>query len=136
VWSTDWVRQPERQVERILKAYEQASVVTECPLPKADVSEDVDQDLQPQFVQQSARVAKTFNSIDEVSSSQIKTILSDIVRGAGATPEDDLLRLTARQLGFARTGNKIRERIEEVLHGEVRAGVLQRADDRIAMTST
>lgn len=136
VWSTDWVRQPERQVDRILRAYEQASVVTECPLPKADVSEKVDQDLQPQFVEKSQRVAKTFNSIDEVSDSQIKTILSDIVRGAGATPEDDLLRLTARQLGFARTGNKIRERIEEVLHGEIRAGILQRADDRIAMTTT
>ncbi|QDT52806.1 ATP-dependent RecD-like DNA helicase [Caulifigura coniformis] len=137
VWSTDWVRQPERQIEKILKAYEKASVVEEWPLPEvASASAEEaspDLDLQPRIVEQKQQASRSFGSIDEVSSEQIRTVLAEIVRGAGATPEDDLMRLAARQLGFGRTGRKIRERIEETLHGAIRSGTFQRTDDRIAL---
>jgi len=137
VWSTHWVRQAERQIEKILKAYEKVSVIEEWPLPDAEAvtTEETtpDLDLQPRIVQQSQQATRSFSSIDEVSSEQIRTVLLEIVRGVGATPEDDLMRLAARHLGFARTGRKIRDRIEETLHGAIRSGEFQRTDDRIAI---
>ena len=74
----------------------------------------------------------TFSNIEDVSDGQIRASALVVVVRSGATDWDDLVKLVARELGFARTGRKIRERLETVLHNEVRSGALRRVGDRIA----
>lgn len=54
---------------------------------------------------------------------------------AGATDLEDFIRLIARELGFERTGKKIRERLEAVVNEEVHTGKLRRIGERIAPPS-
>ena len=135
IWSTDWVRSPERQIDRILAAYEIAvssSSKVSSHLGKSNHATGEDDDLQPHYVEQPQPSGHTFSNIDDVPDGQIRASALVVVVRAGATDWDDLVKLTARELGFARTGRKIRDRIEALLHDELHRGSLRRTGNRIA----
>jgi len=136
IWSTDWVRDPQRQLNRIVAAYDAAvsSAVEADALPhrRPNDTDGRDDDLQPRYVNHAESAAYTFSSIDEVLDAHIRASLKAVASRAGATNWDDLVKLVARDLGFSRTGKKIRERLEGILNDELCSGALRRVGDRVA----
>jgi very-short-patch-repair endonuclease len=137
VWSTDWVRNPDRQVERIMAAYEKSLL---SPLnPEPESQDDVEEDLEPTFIQkeddQQRRAKLSFDSIDEVPNDTIDSAAIYVLTQAGAMAVDDLIRQTSRELGFRRTGQKIRARIESRLNADLERGRLKRTGHKIAIVN-
>jgi very-short-patch-repair endonuclease len=135
IWSTDWVRDRERQVRRVMAAYETAlkdpaeegaptiasqrrAAENGQPVPKVEPQHS---NGLPQF---------NYNSIEEVPSNHIEALILGILRQFGATESDELVVNVARHLGFARTGSKISKRIENCLRSLRRRGSLGQDEDR------
>jgi very-short-patch-repair endonuclease len=137
VWSTDWVRNPETQMQRIMDAYDAA--VAGHANPKTNYAEFDDDDLEPEIVEPAPDVdvvaTKTYANIDEVPSTDILERAQSILVQAGATGHEDLMRMIARDLGFSRLGQRIRERLDQQLAEEIRLGNLRRVGERITLTS-
>jgi len=134
VWSTDWIRNPDLQIRRIFAAYEMASTQPyeskTAVLANADIEFD---DLQPEYVIDADTKAPTYLKIDDVPTQQIIDTAIRIVTRVGTIDWSEVVSLTSRELGFARTGKKIRERIESLLNDQVKKSNLQRSGDRIAL---
>ncbi|WP_237225482.1 DUF4011 domain-containing protein [Rubinisphaera sp. JC750] len=135
IWSTDWVRDPDRQIERVIDAYE-ASIVGSAQkcLPSADTF--VDEDLEPEYVERQSpekpRIPQ-FGSIDEVPDSIIQSAAAHILTQAGAMTIDDLIKQTSRELGFRRLGTKIKARIQAQLKDDLHTGHLKRLGERVTI---
>jgi very-short-patch-repair endonuclease len=136
VWSTDWIRNPDLQIKRILSEYAQvaaippnlASTLNSKPEPEF-------KDLQPQYVADDNSKTPTYLKIEDVPMQQIIDNASRIVTRVGTIDWSELVSLTSRELGFARTGKKIREKIESILHDQVRKSNLHRTGDRVSLPS-
>jgi len=118
IWSTDWVRDPRRQITKVLDAYEKARsrAPSEAPAPpppqlsrrtpvvsgngNGNAGSAVSQDF-------------SFSDINEAPNDVVEKLLLELLDQNGATPLDELVRATARRLGFNRTGNKISHRLEQ-----------------------
>lgn len=136
VWSTDWVRDPSKQVNRILAAYEMAVAAPEPQVMVNAATEDEDVDLKPTVVNVGRPMSPTYSSITDVPNDQIRKTAESVLLHAGATEFEDLVKLTARELGFLRLGPRIRRRLEEQLTRELDKGNLQRIGDRISLPRT
>lgn len=136
VWSTDWVRDPEKQVLRILAAYEASIAEPELQFIAGSAPEDEDADLNPTVVNVERPITLKYSSISDVSNDQIQRTFESILRQAGATEFEDFVKLTARELGFQRLGPRIRYRLEEQLIHELDRGTFQRLGERISMRNT
>lgn len=144
IWSTDWVRNPQRQVDRVLEAYE-ASIMSGPAVERTtersaeDDANDNDDDLDPTYIAKetdaSRRQPMHFDSIDEVTDEAIDVAAAYLLNQAGAMTMDDLIKQTSRELGFRRTGQKIRSRIELRLHADLDTGKFKRSGQRIAIHS-
>lgn len=141
IWSTDWVRDPQRQVARVLAEYEKAlrtpSVAPQArpphtppPAPTAPANSGVGPGTK-----QSALPQYDYRDIDEVKQGRIEELVRRVLESFGATDRDDLVVAVARQLGFSRTGKRIGERIERVVGQMTRKSVLTAGDDgRVRLT--
>jgi len=133
IWSTDWVRNRERQIQRVITSYE-ASLSADSNGGATD-SDELDpsvESLQPTIVERIAiesSVSLQFNSIDSVPNSVIDELAHAALSRLGAMQRDDLVRQISRDLGFQRSGNRIRSRIEIVIDGCVNRGVVLRQSD-------
>lgn len=131
VWSTDWIRNPGRQLQRIVSEFEK--VISDSDRHATTLESDLpDDDLTPRIVNHSRSVGQTFSKIEDVPDGQIRKSAAIVLTRAGATDWDDLVTCVARELGFFRTGKKIKERIELVLNRQLRSGELHWVGDRIA----
>ena len=134
VWSTDWVRNPQLQIQRILAAYQRASTDTpESTLAANKQPEAEFEDLQPEYVAEANVIAPTYLKIDDVPMDHITDTAVRIVTRVGTIDWSELITLTSRELGFARTGKRIRDRIEWVLTEQVRQSILHRNGDRVSL---
>ena len=133
VWSTDWVRDPAKQVNRILAAYEMAIAAAEPQIFVNGTTEEEDVDLKPTVVNVGRPMLPTFSSITDVPNDQIRKTAETVLLHAGATEFEDLIKLTARELGFRRLGPRIRQKLEDQLLRELQRGNLQRIGDRISV---
>jgi very-short-patch-repair endonuclease len=134
VWSTDWIRNPQIQIQRILAAYQQAS--SELPENFLEVRKQQDlefADLQPEYVAEASLNAPTYLKIDDVPTNHINETAVRIVTRVGTIDWSELITLTSRELGFARTGKRIRDRIEGVLAEQVRKSILSMNGDRVSL---
>jgi very-short-patch-repair endonuclease len=138
VWSTDWIRNPEIQIQRILSVYEQ--VVTLAPeVSSTNLSkpEPDFEDLQPHYVASETTLkSPAYNKIEDVPKLQVVETAMRILARVGSLDWPELISLTSRELGFLRTGKKIREKIEAILHEQVRFAHLTRKGDRISLPSS
>jgi very-short-patch-repair endonuclease len=134
VWSTDWIRNPDLQIKRILATYEQVAAIPPDLGPTATARPEPDfDDLQPQYVADDTSKTPTYLKIEDVPTQQIIDTSSRIVTRVGTIDWSELVSLTSRELGFARTGKKIRERIEAILHDQVRKSNLHRVGERVSL---
>lgn len=133
VWSTDWIRNPEAQIQRILAEYQQAGTTPlETDLPLAMHSPDFD-DLTPEIVEDEESHVHSYKKIDDVPSGHIVEIATRILTRNGATNWKELIASVSRDLGFGRTGRNICTGIENVLLDEVEQARLHRSGDKVSL---
>jgi hypothetical protein len=138
IWSTDWIRNPQPQVERILKAFQAAlaaaeaqSTVSAPPAP-TDV---IEPNLSPVAVshEELTRSTREYSTIDDVPTSIVQQSLHQGLKEFGAMEMDDLMQHVARSLGFLRLGAKIYERLNRNLMELERVGTIQITENRVAL---
>ena len=138
VWSADWVRRPDNQLERIIAAYEQ-SIAPDAERPPtvhqpSTTEPPAASDLDPQIIVRNDNeifLTKTFEKIDDVGDGDIRRVATHLLRRGGGMSEDDLIRETSRKLGFGRLGKRIRIRIGGQVTAMLSSGKLRHTGDRI-----
>lgn len=134
IWSTDWIRNPDLQIQRILSIYEKVAAIPPELVPNQVSKNDPEfEDLQPHYVFEDTSRATTYLKIEDVPTQHIVDTTLRIVTRSGTVDWSELVSLTSRELGFARTGKKIRERIEAILHDQVREANLHRSGERVSL---
>lgn len=127
IWSTDWLRNREKQVQRVLAA------LTASPQPPAPTIESVPAPVEelppPVPVPVSPAPLPAYGSIDDVPELVIHTTVIAVVSEYGATESDDLCGAVSRRLGFKRLGAKIKSRVEGALAALARDRRLERQAD-------
>lgn len=116
IWSTDWIRNRQHQVQRIVKAYEQAITLKSRDdfsfgSNLSETPEEMQPSLIPRTENSENEFVNRFASIDDVPTAEIARVLIETLKRCGATPKDDLIRQVARQLGFQRSGRRIQETV-------------------------
>jgi len=126
IWSTDWLRNREKQVQRVLAAVEAARQPRPAPPepPKAPPATD-----RPPVAKPVPVAAPAFATIEEVPEKVIRTELAGLLTEYGSTKPTDLCKAVSQRLGFKRFGTKIQARIETALDALTREGKVQRQDD-------
>lgn len=133
IWSTDWIREPDRQIDRVIGEYD-AAVTKSPPMyqPSAEV-EDEDE-LEPQYVEKPSAARPQhpkFASIGDVPTEALQSTAAYLLTQAGAMTFDDLVKQTSREPGFRRLGGKIRARIETQFGEDLETGRLKRLGERV-----
>lgn len=127
IWSTDWLRNREKQVQRVLAALEASPrpptpvivpAVEPVPVPQVPLPSPVPAPGPP-----------IYGSIDEVPELVVHTTVLAVVSEYGATAGDDLCGAVSRRLGFKRLGAKIKARVEGALAALARDRRLERQSD-------
>jgi very-short-patch-repair endonuclease len=133
IWSTDWIRNPERQLDRVLAAYERASTAHFARPVEIDLVEEDDlDDPVPQIEVAEGPTGPVFKAIKDVPEDHLRELFQTIVKRCGATDLEGLIQQTTRCLGFARTGKQIRQRLEMTLNDLLQVGHLRWVGERIA----
>jgi very-short-patch-repair endonuclease len=124
VWSTDWIRSPDRQIERIVAAYKEE--VARCD-EVIDANDDSQPDESEDRFQHEERPVlrirraddqnggRSYANIDAVSDGVIRDTVLQLLRLYGQTTRDELIKSVAKQLGFQRTGRKIQQRLDSII---------------------
>lgn len=135
IWSTDWMRDPEGQIRRVMEAYERRLNAPSDPTPTLrSNSVDSPVDEVPVATSQSGPrlisiPTATYLKIVDVPTPVIKEMLVSLLETYGVTEQKQLTISVARQLGFQRTGAKIQERIAECVDSLISEKKVLRTDD-------
>jgi very-short-patch-repair endonuclease len=118
IWSTDWVRNPNSQIDRVATAFERSLIETTANPSAAVTLRTVEPPDDEPPISTSRNGPRSFNTakahydkIEDVPSSELSGLILSTLEKYGATEESALIVSVARQLGFQRTGAKIRARI-------------------------
>ena len=136
IWSTDWVRNPETQIRRVMQAFEKAMRTEPCAAAGDRTPPPARQEKPILRVRSEDRddsgSAYCFSSIDEVPVDVLRDVILDILRRYGQTTDEELIRVVARELGFHRVGKRIAARIGRRIAELIGAKIVRRADgDRL-----
>lgn len=124
VWSTDWIRSPDRQIERIVAAYKEEVARRDEVVDSNGDSESGKSADRSQYEEQPVLrirraddefVDRTYANIEAVSDAVIRDTVLKSLRLYGQTTRDELIKSVAKQLGFQRTGRKIQQRLDGVI---------------------
>ena len=130
VWSTDWVRDRNAQVNRVLAALEQAK--SGAPLPAPAEEPEPPPSPVPAPKKGPKPPEPDHDSIEAVPEAEVRAALVGALVEFGAMPADDLVASASKRLGFKRVGSKIQERLAKSLNDLVGDGTLSMIEgDRI-----
>lgn len=136
IWSTDWVRNPGRQIEQVLAAYNEEiarSDSDETVHPPSSGSADRLEDEEKPILRIRRDVdentGSSYSSIDEVPEAVIRNTVLQLLRRYGQTTREELIKSVSRQLGFLRTGRKIQQKIDSIIEQMAAQGRLSWADE-------
>jgi len=136
IWSTDWVRNPARQVDRVVQAYEAARRELASPAPAVTGPDRAAMSAEPPAEKVSrprgpvaGSIQPRYASIDEVPAEVIRDVVTATLRSFGSTGEDEVKKHTTQQLGFLRMGAKIQAKIGGIIEGLLREGMICRTSD-------
>ena len=133
IWSTDWLRDRDRQVERVKEALARstaAAIKADPPSRAQAKATAAARTATPVTVHAASSALPEYADIDAVPRLRLLTLIQETLRSYGATHPDDLVRAVGRQLGFKRTGTRIKERIDAAIAHLLKTGmVLQLKDD-------
>ncbi len=123
VWSSDWVRDREKQVKRILAALKEATNPKSTPSsPELEFKKTPLEKKRPPKLTE-------YEDIDAVPEAALSTAILQSLVAFGSMPAEDLTSAVAKQLGFKRTGPKIRDRVIAGINELVAEGRLVLSDD-------
>jgi hypothetical protein len=113
----------------------QPAIATEVDFASstAGLAEPESEDLQPQYAADETSKAVIYQKIEDVPPEQIIDTALGIVTRVGTIGWSELVTLTSRELGFGRTGKRIRERIETILSDQSIKSKFRRAGDRVSL---
>jgi very-short-patch-repair endonuclease len=118
IWSTDWVKDPRAQIDRVVAAFERRLAQAAAPHEPAQAAAPPERpadELPLNTTQDGAKNPEIrsyqYPNIEEVPPAVIEDLLLSVLGQFGATEESDLIVAVARQLGFQRTGTRIKARI-------------------------
>ena len=129
IWSTDWIRDPRRQLQKVLTAYQEALTTNDSPPPPVNEPDILMPSKEKGPARNVAEVSPHFANIDEVPAELLRRILFECIESFGAMPPDDLAQAAARKLGFQRTGSRIRDRVAREFQYLKQRGQLAVGDD-------
>ncbi|WP_425613631.1 AAA domain-containing protein [Anatilimnocola sp. NA78] len=133
IWSTDWIRNPDRQIARVLAAFEKASAQSSNRTSGIEAnSDEVLDDLKLRIDVKAVSTDIVFSSIREVPEGHLHNTFQTIVKRGGAIDLEGLIQQSSRNLGFGRTGKQIRQRLEKAIHEQLQIGHLRWVGDRIS----
>ena len=136
IWSTDWVKDPTAQVDRVIAAMERSRQRPRTPATSQTRSaarvqhrDETPVRIIPVVKNPEEPDARyQFDKIDDVPDSIIEDLVIAFLGSYGATEEDELKQVVRSQLGFKRTGKNINTRIEKTIESLIRARKLLRRD--------
>jgi very-short-patch-repair endonuclease len=130
VWSTDWVRDRNGQVNRVLAALEAARSAPEPkPVPLLPPEPPAPA---PKPKREPKPAEPDFDSIEKVSDAEVNEAVVGSLVEFGSMPAEDLISAVSKRLGFKRAGPKIRERVAGAINALVGAGKLSMIEgDRV-----
>lgn len=156
VWSTDWVKNPDKIVENIFQRVQElieergVPAINDAKLrepprektlePPSEQNPDLDQseleraraigdDVAPRI----PRPGKPPRSIEEVAIEELMAMVETIVEKEFGIPRKSLINTTARILGYNRTGVKVEERINEAVDRLIRENRLTTYGDQVVL---
>ena len=115
VWSIDWFLNKDmvlQRIEAMLKAGTPPSIPTDVKLKTSPFSISKEEIVK---VKEDKPFDRNGKDIEDIPASTIQQTLLHIVEQQIAIPLEDLFRLAAKQLGFARRGKRVDEAVENVL---------------------
>ena len=132
VWSTDWIRNPGSQVKRIMLAFEKAMATGDFQTVQERAMAPARQE-EPVLLLRNEDYDDTgpvyaFGSIDEVPVAVLSNVILGVLRRYGQTTDEELIKATARELGFLRVGKRIEARIGRRIADLIVATKVRRAD--------
>jgi len=161
IWSTDWIKDPNRAMEKVLAALEEArkhpmrvvpvedagqmppTLVTsrDIYVPSAAATDSNRTDPAPTV---SSRIARPYvpavlpsqgdrNSFERKSPFELVPLVEQCVKIEGPVHQDRVIRAIATSFGIARVGSHVRARIESAIDGAVRNGSVERWETFLSM---
>ena len=123
VWSSDWVRDREKQVKRILTALETAKGAKVLP-PASEI------EFKKTPISRKGVVSLTeYDDIEAVPEPALGEAIVACLFLYGSMPADELIAAVAKRLGFKRAGPKIRDRAIARVNELVTSGQLILCED-------
>lgn len=135
IWSTDWIRDPRRQIERVMNEYRDSLAFGDARAIPHDTDDKIS--VEREDDRRSGVAPPTYADIDEVGSAEIGVVVRACLEMYGATPLEDVLQHTSKTLGFQRLGSRIKARLsEEIKRLIARETVALGADQRLRLPSS
>ncbi len=137
IWSTDWVRNPQQQVDRVLKAYHEALKLPDgggvgvgtCSLNNTRPEQPVIRMRGSRSTEATGR--QSVSQIRDVSSAGLAEIIVRVLRRFGQTPQDEVVKVVAKELGFQRAGKTIQSRVKRQISRMISQKSLKRLEGNV-----
>ena len=119
IWSTDWFLHREREIERTVRAWEEA-VAAESepeppPAPPPPRSDTVAENSRPAPQRKGSRPVSQGMSIGEYEPEELVALIRWIESDGRLRTDRDLLDIAVKELGFSRKGSRITAALEEAI---------------------
>ncbi len=136
IWSTDWVQNRERQIQRVLDALARVRNGSYIKIPTAVPVKETNQQLLQEEAEEEIEQGFDFKSIDDVPPSVILELIQKTLVECGATERMDLMKTISQKLGFKRLGTNIEKKINKTLSRLLLKGRLQEdANEKLSWRS-
>lgn len=146
IWSTDWFRNPNREVERVLDALRSAKppvppapvtppvrVVTPCvakpTAPGPRMSPNGKKVVVPEYVLCKPRLEGSASDFYEAPASVLKSVLLEVVEVEGPIHRLEAIRRVAAHWTLSKAGSRIVERVGAVISAALRGEVIAKRGD-------
>ena len=136
IWSTDWIKTPSQQVERVINEYRKRLEYlksNEINEVTSDITEFEDE--KPIFVKEAVSLIATeepafyYGKIYDVPEEVIEGLILEALNRYGITEQNELIKSVSKKLGFQRTGINIQNRLTQCIERLVYNERISRKDD-------
>jgi very-short-patch-repair endonuclease len=130
IWSTDWVLDPERQIQRVLASYEEAVRCSgNVTATGAGNGMSPTESALVRITSSNSGVevaAGNYENIDDVPLGAIESIVQEMLEAGRRTDEESLIVSVARRLGFQRTGSRITHKVGKAIKNLIKRSLVIR----------
>ena len=137
IWSTDWYRSPERELQRLVAAIEQAKTNTETidleiEVYQKEIRREGKQEtaiLTEEYRLAEVHITDTHPELHLYTFKQLSDWISEIVKVESPVHFDEMAKRLVEAAGLSKTGSRIRYTLTQALHFAGQAGQVVLKDD-------